>query len=68
MYSIRSGDRSQECTTMMRILISRKELDYYLYGRTDVPPLTLEKGIPNEKLVKQPDISKKIPNYEGMCA
>lgn len=51
---------------MSRRLITRKELDYYLYGRTEVSPVKLEQGSPEEETIKQQIIAKKIPNYEGM--
>lgn len=51
---------------MSRKLITSKELDFYLYGRTDVLPVKLEEGSPEDETTKQQIIAKKIPNYEGM--
>jgi hypothetical protein len=53
---------------MSRKLITSKELDFYLYGRTDVLPVKLEEGSPEEETIKQQIIAKKIPNYEGIYA
>ncbi len=52
---------------MSRRRITSKELDLYLYGRTDVLPVKLEGGSPEEERKKQ-QIIAKIPNHEGTHA
>ena len=47
-------------------LITKEDLDFYLYGRTDVFPVKLEEGSPDKETAKQQNLAKKIPNYEGM--
>ena len=54
--------------SISRRMITRTELDFYLYGRADVLPVKLEDGSPEEEEAKQQMIAKKIPQYEGMHA
>lgn len=46
--------------------VTAKELDFYLYGRTDVSPVKLEDGGSEDETSRQQSIAKKIPNYSGM--
>ena len=49
-------------------LITREELDFYLYGRTDVVPVKMEGGSPESEELQQQTIAKRIPQYEGTQA
>ena len=66
VYDFLGDYKSRDNPNMSRTLISRKELDYYLYERNEVSPVKLEQGSPEEEAIKQQIIAKKIPNYEGI--
>jgi hypothetical protein len=50
---------------MSQRLITREELDFYLYGRTDVVPVKMEDGSPEGEELQQQTVAKRIPQYEG---
>ncbi|XP_028399242.1 putative histone-lysine N-methyltransferase PRDM6 isoform X2 [Dendronephthya gigantea] len=63
IYDFMDSYKDSASMFMSRRKVTPKELDFYLYGRTDVSPVKLEDGSSENETQQQQSIVKKIPNY-----